>query len=355
MGSAVLAVRVVLAAVFVIAATGKLFDLAGSRRSLADFGVPARLASVLGTLLPFAELAVAAALVVRPSAQAGGIAALVLLVTFIGGMSNALRAGQTPDCHCFGAIHSAPVGWSQIVRNAGLAALAGFTAVAGPGDTIDAWVEDHSAAVLVAVATTAAAIVLAILAFDIWRENRRLRAQLAGAQAGGIRPGLDVGSVAPDFAVPDEGEQMLTLESLRAQGRPVALIFVAAGCGPCESLLPDLERLQFAVADRLTVGFVGRGSIVHYNRMVDASVDGLSLADAREQDKSLDQDLDSLVGIFSAYRIRGTPSAVMVSHDGKISSATVDGRPAIEALIRLALTDRGSQTDGLPEASSTAH
>jgi uncharacterized membrane protein YphA (DoxX/SURF4 family) len=71
MDSVVLAARLLLAAVFVVAAVGKFMDLPGSRRSLVGFGVPEGLSNALGTVLPVAELAVAIALIPRPSAQWG--------------------------------------------------------------------------------------------------------------------------------------------------------------------------------------------------------------------------------------------------------------------------------------------
>src|SRR4051794_29014305 len=123
MGTAALAIRIVLAAVFATAGVGKLRDLEGSRSSLRDFGVPARIASPAGVLLPLAELATAVALVLRPSAQLGAVAALLLLLVFMAGIGTAMRNGVTPDCNCFGQIHSAPAGRSTLVRNAVLGAL----------------------------------------------------------------------------------------------------------------------------------------------------------------------------------------------------------------------------------------
>ncbi|MGI8730129.1 MAG: MauE/DoxX family redox-associated membrane protein, partial [Solirubrobacteraceae bacterium] len=71
-----------LAAVFTLAAVGKLRDLPGSRRAMRDFGVPARAARVAGLLLPLVELGTAAALVLTPTARWGAIAALLLLLAF---------------------------------------------------------------------------------------------------------------------------------------------------------------------------------------------------------------------------------------------------------------------------------
>ena len=121
-----LVARLLLAAVFAVAALAKLADLPGSRQAMRDFGVPARLAAPLGTLLPLAELAVAVALIPRASAWWGAVGALALLLLFVAGIGVSLARGRHPDCHCFGQIHSAPAGWQTLVRNGALAAVAGF-------------------------------------------------------------------------------------------------------------------------------------------------------------------------------------------------------------------------------------
>src|SRR5947207_6420697 len=106
-----LSARVLLVVVFVVAGLAKLADRAGARQALRDFGVPAVLATPLGALLPLAELAVAVALLPAASVWWGALGALVLLLLFIAGIGASLARGRTPDCHCFGQLHSAPVGW----------------------------------------------------------------------------------------------------------------------------------------------------------------------------------------------------------------------------------------------------
>jgi hypothetical protein len=56
----------------------------------------------------------------------GTIGALALLLLFIVGIGANLARGRKPDCHCFGQLYSAPAGWKTLVRNGGLAAIAGF-------------------------------------------------------------------------------------------------------------------------------------------------------------------------------------------------------------------------------------
>src|SRR6266852_7436324 len=121
--------RLLLAVVFVVAGLAKLGDRAGSRQALIGFGVPARLVTPLTVLLPLAELAVAVALIPTASAWWGALGALALLVLFITAIGYNLARGRTPDCHCFGQLHSAPAGWSTLLRNVVLAAIAGFVVV----------------------------------------------------------------------------------------------------------------------------------------------------------------------------------------------------------------------------------
>src|SRR5215211_2954585 len=102
-------IRALLAVVFTVAAVAKLQDVAGSARTMVEFGVPFRWAGIAGRGLPFAELATAAALVIEPSARWGGIAAILLMLVFIAGISNSLAHGRTPDCNCLGQVTSAPV------------------------------------------------------------------------------------------------------------------------------------------------------------------------------------------------------------------------------------------------------
>ena len=133
MTTAVLAIRLLLAAVFAVAGIAKLRDLEGSRGAMKDFGVPAKLAGPAGVLLPLAEIAVAIALVPTVTARWAAVVALLLLLAFIWGIANALRRGESPDCHCFGQLHSAPAGPSTLARNAALALLAAVVVVEGAG------------------------------------------------------------------------------------------------------------------------------------------------------------------------------------------------------------------------------
>src|SRR4051794_31507071 len=294
MDTVVLAARIVLAVVFATAAVGKFLDLRGSRASLVGFGVPEGAARVLGTLLPVAELAVAIALIPRPSAQWGAVGALVLLLAFIAGISNALRKGEAPPCNCFGAIHSAPASPKTLARNVALAAMAVVAVAAGPGPALTTWVDARTAAELAAAALGIVAIVALAVAIPAWLENRRLRRDLAAAdeRLKRIPPGPRVGSLAPEFSYPDGQGGRITLSSLRELGRPIVLVFPVAGCGPCEPMIPTLRRLQMIASERLTVALVGISTMERYDRVREAHGGDYMLIDAVEEDPALNDELD---------------------------------------------------------------
>ena len=76
---ALLIARLLLAAVFAVAALGKLADRAGSRRALVEFGVPQPLAAPGAIVLPALELAVAVLLLPARTSVWGALGAFVLL------------------------------------------------------------------------------------------------------------------------------------------------------------------------------------------------------------------------------------------------------------------------------------
>jgi peroxiredoxin len=308
MASAVLAARLLLAAVFATAAVAKLLDRRGTREALQGFGVPGFALASGAVLLPVAELATAVALVPQPFAQWGGLAALVLLLGFIAGISNALLHGEAPDCHCFGQLQSEPAGHGTLVRNVVLAALAAFVTVAGPGPSVTAGI---------------AAVVLGALALRLWQTNRDLRRHLdnAHAQLALFPPGLPVGTPAPAFSLPDIHGETVTLDALRARGRPVVLVFVSPGCGPCETWSPELFRWQAMLADEITIAIISDGTPAQ-NRAIFGDSGAQVL-------------LQETLEVTKAYRVGGTPVTVLINAEGMVASKPISGAIAGESFIRL--------------------
>jgi thiol-disulfide isomerase/thioredoxin/uncharacterized membrane protein YphA (DoxX/SURF4 family) len=323
--------RLLLAVVFGIAGIAKLVDLAGSRKSLAAFGVPKFLAIPLAWLLPLGELVCAVALIPVASAWWGATGVLFLLLTFIVGISVSLIRGRKPDCHCFGQLHSAPIGWRTLVRNCALALISAWIVWQGredPGASVVKWSGmsgTDSALVFLAIA-------VAVLAgFELWvlvhvlRQNGRLMLRLEAVEAkiaGGVQtpqPGLPVGSEAPTFSLADLEGSTVTLQMLLEPGKPVLLLFSEPGCGACEAAIPEVSQWQREYRDLLSIVPISRGT-VQENRVKGAEYDRRNVLLQADRE------------VAQAYRVEGTPSAVLVK-EGRIDSSLAVGIDAIRGLV----------------------
>src|SRR4051794_34227024 len=258
MDAVVLALRLVLAVVFLTAGVGKLVDLKGSRQAMTDFGLPREAAKLAGTLLPLAELATGVALIFVPSARWGALAALILLLAFIAGIARAMMRGEEPDCHCFGQIHSAPAGGLTLVRNAVLAALALVILAYGSGAAVDTWVGARSTPELVAIGAGIFALAAVAYALTLRAEATRLKGELVIARSGAAvtRRGVPVGADAPAFALKDLHGEIVSLAALRERGQPVLLMFMSASCGPCAAFIPTIQQWQQTLGGRLTMAII---------------------------------------------------------------------------------------------------
>lgn len=315
-----------LAAVFATAGVAKILDTRGTKGSLVGFGVPPGSASIVARLLPLAELAVAVTLIPVSSARWGAIGAGALLLTFAAGIANALARGRTPDCHCFGSLHSAPAGRATLARNLGLAAVAGVVAFQGPDTEVGEWVAARTTAELVAVGIAAAALALAALSLRLWKENRRLKRALVQArEAREPEPeGLPVGMPAPSFELQSLAGEAGTLESLRAGDRPVLLAFLDPSCGPCHLLAPHLARWQATLRERVAICAISEGD----PERVRAAWGSYGLEVLLDPDSEVTR---------RAYRVLTWPSALAIGPGGTIAHELVYSQDAMEALLRALL------------------
>jgi thiol-disulfide isomerase/thioredoxin len=321
-----LSVRCLLAVVFIVAAIGKLLDLEGSRRALVEFGMPSRAARVGGVLLPVAELAVAVAMLLVPTARWGAAGAFLLLLAFSAGIARAMSRGEAPDCHCFGQIHSEPAGSSALVRNAVLSAASAFVVLTGPGPSLDSALGTLHGAQIALVATSALAAVLAVAVAQLWADRRRLRAELNAAQAAELPPGLPRGTSAPAFELAAVRGTAGSLAGLSEQAGPTVLVFLSTGCGPCQTLLPSLAHWQDALSGSVTVAAIFEGARDEVGRV--SAEHELSPVLAQKEQET-----------FELYALRATPSAVLIGADGTIAGAPAEGVTAIEALVRTAAAE----------------
>lgn len=182
MSAGLLAVRLLLAAVFAVAGAAKLADRDGFHLSLTELGVPRPLVPAVAWLVPLVELAVAAALVPTSSARAAAGATVVLLVVFSLAMTRVLVRGERPDCGCFGRALSSRLGPGTLARNAVLATFAVAVALAGPGKNLGGTVTDLDLPVAV---LAVAALAQALVAWQLFRQNGRLLERVRALEAEG--------------------------------------------------------------------------------------------------------------------------------------------------------------------------
>ena len=339
MDSFVVGAQLFLAAVFAVAGTAKLFDLAGSRKAVADFGVPERFAPAVGLLVPLAELAAALMLLFVPTARWGALLALLLLLVFIAGVANAMHRGLDVDCGCFGKVYSATASSATLVRNGILAALAAVVLVHGPGPAINDWFAARSSGEIVAIAAVIVALLLAAAGWWRWSRNRTLRRdlELRSEEATRRTPqdelppaperdpyGHPVGTVAPAFELPDLYGTTHTLESLLARGRPVVLMFMAMGCGPCAQVRPDWARWRSSLGDRLTLVVISDGTPDQVRSRWEELGDEYVVLDPEEN-------------TLRAYALNSTPTALVVDRNGLIASTPYSGVLGAELIVRRAL------------------
>jgi methylamine dehydrogenase accessory protein MauD len=143
--------------------------------------------------------------------------------------------------------------------------------------------------------------------------------------------GLPVGTPAPSFSLPGLHGETITLEALRAAGKPVVLLFTDPNCGPCTALLPEVRRWQRDYAEKLTVSLISRGTLEENRaKSTEQGLRGVLLQEEWE--------------IAQAYQAPGTPSAVIVMPDGTIGSPVASGVEALESLVTYAGGERAQAT-----------
>jgi protein-disulfide isomerase/uncharacterized membrane protein YphA (DoxX/SURF4 family) len=348
--------RTTLALVFGTAGLTKLADRPGSRQAMVRFGVPEQLAGPLALALPVGELVVAAALIPASTARPAAFAAATLLLIFLGAVTHQLAHGRHPDCHCFGRLYSKPIGPPTVIRNAVLLALAILVSIypAPLWASAFAWVGliDVREALVLGVILLLAAVVAGQgwMLLNLARQQGRLMLRLdavegqSNAQAeqprreGGDRPaGLPLGTTAPAFELPSLEGGRVSLDELCASGHPVLLVSIDPECGPCASLLPDIAGWQKS-ADALTVAILSRGSAKANRRKLEHH--GISRV-------LLQQDQE----VAEKFKATATPSAVLISSDGKIAAMLAAGADDIRGLVERTIHPP-RRRGGLPVGSS---
>jgi thiol-disulfide isomerase/thioredoxin/uncharacterized membrane protein YphA (DoxX/SURF4 family) len=335
-----LLIRIVLFAIFALAGIGKLLDLKGSEKAVKDFGTPEEYAKFFAVALPFAEIVFAICLLFVETSWTGAIGAMILLLTFIGGMIWQLAQGNAPDCHCFGAIHSEPVSRKSLIRNIVFAVLA-FVLILSGRNNQGASIFDSAAnsegnfmSLITGLATVG---LLAVVVFYLKKISeqqtqimRRIEILEVTALDGGrevlredVKPptnGLPIGAPAPDFALPDINGKQTSFENLLMQTKPMLFLFVSPTCKPCAALLPEIETWQAELKGKLNFIFVSSGNVKdNLDKFAGETLKQILLQNDRE--------------VALQFGAEWTPTAVLVNNDGTIASRAAVGDKAIRELV----------------------
>ena len=317
-GQGIWIARLILGAVFALSAFGKLADRAGTRKAVAEFAVPADWVGAVAWGLPLLEAALAVTLLPSVTAPWAGLAALLLLGVFTAAVARLLHRGQRPACSCLGAVSEEPIGAGTVVRNGVLMVIA---VVVTWGSLTRPRVPQTLPGGY-AVGLAALAMIGAVL-FWLAGQVRVLRRQvdrqalsMLGAE------GLPPGSVAPEFELPGSPGGRTSMERLLAGGTSVLLVFAHPGCEICAVLAGELPRWQERLLGRLTVAVIANGDIEE------------NLAWGRERGLgAVPLLVQSGNEAALRYRVRGTPSAVLVASDGRIAAPVARGPIAIRELL----------------------
>jgi len=158
--------------------------------------------------------------------------------------------------------------------------------------------------------------------------RRRLASERPLSESRIEREGLRAGVPAPTFELPDLAGHTVSLAELR--GRRVLLVFSDPECGPCDSLLPDLARLERDGPERdLAFVMISRGEPAENRRKTE--VHGVDFPVVLQSGWRLSKE----------YGIFATPVAFLVDEEGVIEHDVARGPAAILALAREALSAEG--------------
>jgi peroxiredoxin/uncharacterized membrane protein YphA (DoxX/SURF4 family) len=339
-----LLVRLFLFGVFVFAGIGKLLDLEGSEKAVKGFGVPEPLAKPVSLFLPVVEIVIGVLLLFVGTSWIGAVLAFLLLLVFIVGMVVQMAQGNAPDCHCFGQIHSEPVGKSSLIRNIGFAILALLLVSQGPtsqGYELSTSSNDMLQAVLILGILVLVAVAVFYLKKIFEQQlqiTRRIEvlelvsrdgAQVEREDAGSPTESLPIGAPFPEFELADTSGKRVRFSDYRKTAQPILFLFVSPDCGPCNALFPEVQEWAKDLSEKFKIVLVSSGSIpANIEKFGDEF--GVLLQEKRE--------------LAEQVKARWTPTAIYVNAEGKIASHPAAGDTAIRELIeKLRSEDLGKE------------
>lgn len=346
-------IRLGLAAIFAVAGIGKLLDLEGSEKAVKNFGVPEKSARTVSFLLPIAELAIALFLVFNQTSWFGAIGGTALLLVFIGGMIVQIKKGNAPDCHCFGQIHSEPVGPKSLIRNIIFLLASMLLVGAGRenqgfnlfenGSNFSSNTDFMQLIIGLAIIGLMGAIIYFLKQIsdqqvklmrrmDVLELLSQEGRDLVRDNIGHPEDGLPVGAHAPDFELPDTSGKLVEFEHLLAFQKPLLFFFVGPNCSPCGALMPEIEVWADELKDGFEFIFISSG-------LPKPNIEKFSF---KTGPKILLQENREVATQFGAV---WTPTALLVNSDGTIGSRIATGDTAIrELLVKIKAEDSGKDS-----------
>jgi methylamine dehydrogenase accessory protein MauD len=166
------------------------------------------------------------------------------------------------------------------------------------------------------------------LTYQIIRQNGRILLRLESLEAalrdpslaGQLPTSIPIGSVAPEFDLPDFSGRRESLGQFR--GRRVLLIFFSPQCGYCTKMLPSLATVASADKENLPLPvLITTGSAEQNQRLISAH--GIRCPVLLQQKME----------VASEYHATGTPTGYLIDEQGAIASTLAVGADALLALL----------------------
>jgi methylamine dehydrogenase accessory protein MauD len=146
------------------------------------------------------------------------------------------------------------------------------------------------------------------------------------------RSGLKPGRKAPDFALPDSEGKQVSLQDFT--GRKVLLVFTQSGCGPCERVMPELNRV--GRSEDLQVVVINNGAAEATRKF------------ATEVGASFPVLVQEHFTVAKRYEMFATPFAFLIDERGIIrSNGIINNRQHIRYVL-----DRIGKGEALAESAS---
>ncbi|MDF3608025.1 methylamine dehydrogenase accessory protein MauD [Paracoccus sp. DMF-8] len=294
-----------LALLFVTAAVSKLTSLEEFYGVVRNFRLlPDGLSKAVAFVLPVAELAIAAGLLITPLVMPAARAAAALLTVFGTAIAiNVLRGRTQIDCGCFRNGMKPDISWALVGRNivlTGLAlALVGLFPATAAGSLADIFVGLMAGLVMMLLYFSASMLggltarqtqlpcrkvaemtfliasnILLWVAFlgvtlvllGLIRQVGLLHERSSPMGAMITDHGPDIGDNAPEFDIPDYFGRNVRIGGASDQGRPTLIMFTAPTCPVCDKLFPIIKSI--AKAEKIGVVMISDGAPEEHARFL---------------------------------------------------------------------------------------